>query len=121
MTRDANAVDYHDLARELDAAREAVGGDPEQLAGHVERARTVLTRITTPATRPRPTSRDDVLAALHAARRAAERQRALVSALEEERAQLLRELGDINDRSQAVARYRAISPATPRDGLDFIG
>lgn len=76
-------------------------------------------RAITPASRTARAARDDVLASLHAARRAANRQRSLEGAREEERGQLLRELGDINERANAVARYRAISPATPPDGIDL--
>ena len=121
MRRDTSAVDYQDLARELDAARDAVGGDGERLAGHLQRADAALVRVSTPAGRSLRASRDDVLAALHAARRAADRQRALVGALEEERGQLVRELGAINERAEAVARYRDVAPATSRDGRDFVG
>ena len=122
MRRDTSAVDYQELARELDVAAREVGGDAALLAESLQRADAALVRAATPARqRARLTSRDDTLAALHAARRAAERQRALVTALESERAQLQRELADISERANAVARYRSISPATPREGLDFLG
>ena len=88
MTRDTSAVDYQDLARELDDDTQPVGGDSALAAGSLERTNAPLVRATSPAsTRGRLSSRDDTLAALHAARRAAEKQRALVRALEDERAQ----------------------------------
>ena len=122
MMRDTSAADYHDLARELDAAAQQVGGDPSLLAASLERADTALVRATTPSPHAgRLSSRDDTLAALHAARRAAERQRALVHAMEAERALLQSELAAIRDRANAVAHYRAVSPATPREGFDSIG
>lgn len=122
MMRDTSAVDYQDLARELAAATQQVGGDAVLMEESLDRANAALVRATTPSPR-RSTNcmRDDTLAALHAARRAADRQRALAGALEVERAQLQRELAGITERANAVARYRAISSTSPREGLDSTG